>query len=372
MKKYFIFFVLSFSLFICHSIIVKHAIYGDGNGYYTYTQSIYFDKQLNSPKILDYLSNFQGRNYIFSRVFWNREANPYLVGTGVIWLPSMAFMSIFGTNRFDIVYELGPGITGIILMLAGLYFLEKYLLGKFSKNTVFWTILTIFFGSNVFYYTAFEPALSHQPAFFIISYLLYLTGKGKVNFFIVGLLTGLLAITRTADLIFLAPLFFMFKKPMERVLDFLIGFTIAIFPQIYVQKYLYGDVFTNPYLTGANGTWGFNFYHLLEYLFSPKRGLFFWTPVFLPGLFGLIKNNKTSIVVTLIAAWFIHSSWSAYLSAGFGQRFSFSAIPFIAIGLAYLYEKFDLKKKLTSFSIFTVWNLLMFIGFYLLKWKNAA
>src|SRR5205823_7581270 len=104
-------------------------------------------------------------------------------------------------NRFDLIYELGPGITGIVLIISGLYLLEKYLLTFFDKKTVFWTILSIFFGSNVFYYTAFEPALSHQPAFFVINLLLFLTTKKKRNIFIIGLLSGFLAITRIADII---------------------------------------------------------------------------------------------------------------------------------------------------------------------------
>ncbi len=372
MKKYFLLFVLSFSIFIVHTIYTKHAIYGDGNGYYVYTQSLYFDHTLNSDAIYKHLENFEGRNYTFSRVFWNPKANPYLIGTGIIWLPSMAFMSLFSMDRFDVIYELGPGITGIILMLSGFYFLEKHLITLFNKGVVFWAILTIFFGSNVFYYTAFEPALSHQPAFFIISYLLYQTTKKSRNIFLVGLLSGLLAIVRIADIIALLTILYMMKIKIKEIYKLLFGFIIAISPQIYTQYYFYHNILTNPYLTGASGTWRVSINHLLEYLFSIKRGLFIWTPVFVMGIVGLVKSKKTVIIVSILLAWFIHSSWSAYLSAGFGQRFSFSLIPFITIGLAYLYEKFESKKIYMLFSLFTIWNFLLLLGFYLLKWKNAA
>ncbi len=372
MKKYFLLFVLSFSIFIVHAIYAKHAIYGDGNGYYVYTQSIYFDHQINSNKIYQHLENFEGKNYIFSRIFWDTKTNPYLIGTGLVWLPSMAFMSIFSADRFDLVHELGPGLTGIILMLSGFFFLEKYLVTVFSKKTVFWTILTLFFGSSIFYYTAFEPALSHQPAFFIICLLLYLTTKKRRNIFMIGLFSGFLAITRAVDSILLIPILYMLKIKKEELLQLTIAFVIAISPQIFSQYYLYNNFLTNPYLTGANGSWSLNFNHFLEYFFSLKRGLIIWTPVFALGIVGLVKSQRKLILFVIFVAWLIHSSWSSYLSAGFGQRFSFSMLPFVGIGLAYLFDKFETRKVYLIFLLFSNWNFLLLLGFYLLKWKNAA
>ena len=90
MKKYFLFFILSLTIYIAHAIYVKHGIYGDGNGYYTASHSMVYDQTLNSPRILDHLKNFQGRDYVFSRVFWDTSKSPYSIGTSIDWLPPIA------------------------------------------------------------------------------------------------------------------------------------------------------------------------------------------------------------------------------------------------------------------------------------------
>lgn len=372
MKKYFMFFVLAYAIFIVHTLYTKHAIYGDGNGYWVYTQSIFFDNTINSREIIKHLDNFQGRNYIFSRIFWNRDANPFLIGPSLFWIPSQIIISLFSNDRFDLVHELGPGITGIVLMLLGLIFLEKYLSKKFKKTDVNFTILTLFFGSNIFYYTTFEPALSHQPAFFIVSYLLYLTISKKKNFFIIGFLTGILAITRVADTALVIPIIYLMKPKVKQVFKLMFGFIIGIIPQLYLQYYFYKNIFINPYLNGVSGKWSINFYHLFEYLISWKRGLFFWSPLALFGIVGLFKQKKHLILTTIFILFFIHSSWSAYLSAGFGQRFAFAMMPYFAIGICYILQKFSHRKKIFIFLYFTYWNILLILGFYLLKLKDVT
>lgn len=376
LKKYFLLFIFCFAIYIVHSIATRQGIYGDGNGYYSYTNSLYFQKNLDFKPIYDYLGNFQGNKYIFSRVFWNMNANSYLIGPGLIWIPSMFFISavnsVFGLNagRFDLIYELGPGITGIILMLSGLYFLERYLLNFFPKRTVFWAVITTFFASNVLYYSSFEPALSHEPAFFLICFLLYWTYKlkiGKLNLFILGLLSGLLAITRIADVVLLIPIYFHIKPKIKDFLYIIPGGLIAVFPQLIVHYVVYHNIFIHPYLTGEVGVFRFNLVHTFEYLFSPMRGLFLWSPIFLVCFWGLIKSKSKMFLFAISILWLITSSWSAYLSAGFGQRYSFTAIPFFVFGLTYLFKKMSTKWIVVIFTIFSIWNGVLLANFYLHK-----
>ncbi|QQG41201.1 MAG: hypothetical protein HYV90_03415 [Candidatus Woesebacteria bacterium] len=387
MKKYFLLFVLSITIFFFHAYYTRHAIYGDGNGYYSYAQALYFDKKLDFNPVYEFLGNFNGRTGIFSRIFWDTSytetgvirQNPYLIGTGIIWLPSMLFISIInsvfnlGADRFNLIYELGPGITGIILVISGLYFLEKYLFNFFKKDITQPTILTLFLASNLLYYTAFEPALSHQPAFFLVSFLLYWTYKLKpksVNFLILGVLCGLLAITRIADTFLLIPVFWQVWKArpsLKHLYVFLISLFIVISPQLLNQYLMYGNAFSNPYLTGKSGIWQFNPIHLIEFLFSMKRGVFFWTPLFLVGVMGLIKSRSWINLFTVALLWVICSSWSSYLSAGFGQRFVFSSIPYFAFGISSIFSKLNSRKSFYLISINTFWNLLLLVGFYMLK-----
>jgi len=373
MKKYFLLFILSIIIFFSHASITRHAIYGDGNGYYSYTQALYFERSLNFKPVYNYLQHFQGRTGEFSRTFWGTEKyNPFSIGTGIVWIPSMLVMSIFGSDRFSLIYELGPGITGIVCMLAGLYFIEKFLSRRYSKKVVFWTILTIFFGSSIFYYTAFEPALSHQPAFLIVSLLLYMTmdDNKKVNLFIVGLLSGLLVNIRIGDAILLIPIFYSVKNKGWSLIYLVPGFLLGFSPQLINQWAQFHNIFYNPYLGGGTGSWNIVPIHLLEFLFSPKRGLFTWSPVLLLAIYGLFKLKQTTILIALGIVWIVSSFWSAYLSAGFGQRFMFSAIPYFSIGIAYVFEKVPVKASRWVFLFFSIYNFILLVGFYFLNWKN--
>jgi hypothetical protein len=389
MKKYFLLLILSVTIFFFHASVTKHAIYGDGNGYYSYTNSLYFQGNLNFDPIYNYLGNFPGTKFMFSRIFWDTtyakngviRQNPYLTGTGIVWLPSMVLISAINrlfnlnANRFDLIYELGPGITGIFLVTLGLYFLEKYLLFFFSKRTVFWSILITFFATNVIYYTAFEPALSHQPSFFIVSFLLFWTYKFKPNIrnaFILGALMGLLLIVRIADTIVLLPILFQVLRNRPNVKlspFFLTGILVAVSPQLLTQFLMFGNFLTHPYFTGQSGTWQFSLFNLFEHLFSPLRGLFLWSPVFLIGLWGLVKSKSKIFLLALVALWVVSSSWSGSLSAGYGQRYSFCAIPLLTFGLAYLINEWDIKKTFLVFFVFSFINLNLLTTFYLHKDK---
>lgn len=387
MKKYFLLFVLSVSIFFFHAVVTKHAIYGDGNGYYSYTQALYFQRNLNFDPVYDALSNFKGTKYIFSRVFWNTDyakggvirQNPFLIGTGILWLPSMTFVSIvngvlnLNAGRFEIIYELGPGLSGILFILLGLYFLEKYLSNFISKETSSFTVLAMYFGSYVFYYASFEPALSHQPSFFLISFLLFFTYKLKLtgrNLFIVGVLSGLLAIVRIVDILLLIPIFWQIlkKKPSFRSLCFLaFGGALAVLPQVIYQYLAFGNIFTNNYFICQNCAFRFDLSHLAAYLFSPVRGLFVWSPIFLLGLTGLVKQKRFLFLLPILLLWLVSSSWPAYLSAAFGQRFSFSAGVYFAVGLAYIFKDLSKLERILYVIPFALWNFVLLVGFYVLR-----
>lgn len=386
MKKYFIFFLIGIVIFFAHALYTRHAIYGDGNGYYSYTQALYFDHGFNFDPIFAHLSNFTGRNYIFSRIFWDTSVsplgirfNPYMIGTGLVWLPSMAVISLIsgvfglGASRFDLIYELGPGITGIILMLLGLHFLEKYLRNFFSGKTASWTIVALFFGSYLFYYMTFEPALSHQPSFFIVSFLLWWTYKlkiNRVNSFFLGFLVGLLAIVRIADVFLLIPVavhLLRGKTKLGNLAFGLPGLFLAISPQLILQYLSFGSILINNYFVCEGCVWKFNIVHFAEYLFSPVRGLFVWSPIFLLGVIGLIKRKSWIVLSTIFVFWVITSSWPAYLSAGFGQRFAFSITPYFALGIAYLIDKRKQLEKILYTIPFIAWNFTLIVGFYILK-----
>jgi len=383
MKKYFLLFVLAFSIYVFHTIYTGQGIYGDGNGYYTFAQSLYFEKSLNFRPIFDYLSNFNSNKGIFSRIFWDTRPgpigilkNPFPIGTGIVWIPSLFFIDTLGRlfqlnlNKFSLLYEMGPGLTGIIMVVSGCYFLEKYLCNFFDKKIAQTTVLLFFFASNLFYYASFEPGLSHQPAFFLISFLLWKTHKMKrqtLNYLIVAALSGLLFIIRTPDTILLIPVWWQVLKTgpsgKNLVLMALTG-TIFTLP-LWISYYLmFGNPLAMPYLTGFSGTFIFKVVRIAEFFFSARMGLFIWTPVYLIGIFGLFLKRSYLAILTLALLFLTCSFWSGSNSAGFGERFVLSAIPYFAIGTAQIFSKISLKASYILFLVLFFWNFLTLFQFY--------
>lgn len=392
MKKYFFLFVVSIVTFFFHAVVTKHAIYGDGNGYYAYANALYFERSLNFEPIYSHLSNFQGTKYNFSRISWPTDKGPFgiqrnifMIGTGIAWIPSLLAIDIVGKifvlelSRFDLIYELGPGVSGIIFMLFGFFFLEKYLKNFFSERAASLAVLIFYLTSNSVYYTMLEPALSHQPAFFIISYLLYKTHNLKpksINPILIGFLAGFLFITRMADIILVIPILFQVKKDgwsFKKMLLSAAGFTVALIPLFWSQYLMYGNPIHNPYVTGENGgSFIFALRHMSEFFISAKRGLFLWHPIYLiamMGLFSSIFDNKTRkigilLVIPTLIIFLISSAWSANTSAGFGQRYVLAGIPYFAFGIAALIERVKSKHILAFSSILIIWNALTIFQFY--------
>ncbi|MBI4973788.1 hypothetical protein HZC27_04220 [Candidatus Roizmanbacteria bacterium] len=387
MRKYVILFIISCSIFLIHFLKVKHGIYGDGNGYYSIAHTLFFQRGLNFAPIYYSLSHFQGASYEFSRVFWNTSKtvtgglnNPWLIGTSLFWLPSFFFISILNfvfnlkLSMFSSFYEIGCGVTGILLVLTGLFFLESYLRHHFDKKISSYTVLSIFFSSQLFYYASFEPALSHQVSFFLVCLLLFLTAKkitDPLSAVVIGLTVGLLSITRMGDTLLVLPwLLLKFRewvhaKKYTNFILIVFAFCISLVPQLLLQWGMYGSAFQNPYLQGEKGTPHlFTLSSIIAHLFSPKGGFLLWSPLFAAGIFGLMKMRKSQFfLIILILFTLLISSWESQVPAGFGNRFFISAIPLMAPGVAYLFKNYE-KRLLIFSTLCFLWNIFLLTRFY--------
>lgn len=301
--------ILSLGIYWFHFLMVGYGIWGDGNGYYAYAHALYFQRNLDFGPIYEHLSNFQGKKYVFSRIFWNPAPtatnllpNPWNIGTAVFWFPGMGLIDglvkLLGlpVGQFSPIYELGPGLTGIILGIGGLYFLGKFLSESFKKQTVTFVIIGLFFTTNLLYYLSFEPALSHSVIFFLVSYFLFRWRRTTKNrqtlpWLEMGFLLGLITITRLAEsvmgFLLIFDLFHLFRKEGLRVIKpaslVFIGFLVSISPQLLAQLLVYGSLFHNPYLSGETGYFSFDLNSLFTSLFSITRGLFTWSPTLSAG-----------------------------------------------------------------------------------------
>jgi len=399
MRKYILLFCVAAAAYGFHAVSVGHGIYGDGNGYYSYAHALYFEHKLDFGPIYDHLSHFQGKKYEFSRVFWNTKPGPtgvlhnmWTVGTGLCWIPSLFAVDLavhifrLPIDKFNIAYEIGCGITGIAMVIAGLYLLEGFLLSYFRKPVAAAAILGAVFATNLVYFLFWEPALSHQPSFFFICLLLFLSRRPSPSvrlYVLMGSLIGLLLITRLPDIIILLPILTFLSQSVQKmkkdrlklICALLFGLSLAYIPQILVQQAMYGNLLYNPYTSGEQGVFRLIPSQMFDAFLSVKRGLFIWTPFVLVGIAGFMKKidrekqetRKTNDVflVSFGIACIYFSLYFGILSAGFGNRFFLGTLPFLTFGFARLFSRMSMRKMWIIVGSGILWNMLL-VGQFLL------
>jgi hypothetical protein len=258
----------------------------------------------------------------------------------------------------------------------GLILLALVLKRFFSDAVTAITLITLFFVTNLFFYTMRDAEMTHSHTFFLLSLLLLLTCKWheknkSIYFLWIGLTTGLLALIRPNEILFivifigyqvhsfsdlkekLRKIFFSYKNiPL-----FLLGFLILWLPQMIFWK-----IKTNQFLFFSYGSQESFFWvdpQIINLLFSYRKGWFLYTPVMLFSIIGLFmmkgKNAgfKFPVIIYLLLNIYLLSAWWCWwYGGGFGMRALVQSYAILAIPLAAFYERvfsYAFKKQ-----IFTV------------------
>jgi hypothetical protein len=265
----------------------------------------------------------------------------------------------------------------------GSLLLLKMLAQYFQKETALTATLGVTFGSMLLNYLFNESVSSHPLSFFmIISFFYYWLKTNRfeepLDSFFGGLLAGLMCLIRWQHAIFLIPVGIMFLWKRHRIISlfsFAIGTFLMVVWQFIAWKILYGSFFYLPQgqeffipLTDV-GTWAARIPLLL---FSPNHGLFYWSPVLLLAFYGLFlfwwKSKELTIwwiLLFLMSAIVNSVVWEYWAGWSFGARRMVEILPFLAFGLASLWDYSDkmsrLGKWITGGAI--GWNILLLLQF---------
>lgn len=377
--------VLTFCL---RFISTGHAMYGDGNGYFLYAYSLFFQGNLDFRPIVEHLSNFQGTHYTFNRIFWDTTPTPtgylpnvWMVGTALFWLPAMALFRLavqilgISVNNFDPVWEFVAGVGAIGWGILGLSLLSLIIAKKFGQRQALLVTVILAFASPFTYYLMLEPTQTHSIIFFLVTLILWITtckDPSNLNWFLVlGLLTGLSSIVRPSGIltILLSSSWLLSRHNFKIWLLFLLGFLVGVTPQLLVQQTLYGNFWYQPYLFGDHGGTAIDATMLFKSLFSAERGLFVWHPVLLlsfAGFSNAVKSTqKWSLAIYLLAVYLVIGTWHVALSPGFGNRFYIEVLPIFALGLASFLHNKSRRFVVGLTTVAIVWNILILTQFFL-------
>ena len=263
--------------------------------------------------------------------------------------------------------------------LVGLVILAFVLRRFYSDKIIALTIATLFFATNLFYYTFRDGEMAHSYSFFLISLFLWLTcrwheRKKSIYLFWLGLVIGLATLVRPTEilisLVFIGygerSLSDLKGKLKEIVFSYknipllLLGFFIIWLPQLIFWKMQSGSFLFFSYGSKEGFFWSDP--QIINLLFSYRKGWFIYTPVMLFAIIGLLlvlksksSNLKMPLIIYLILNIYVLSCWWCWwYGGGFGMRSLVQAYAFLSIPLAAFYQfvfSFNFGKQLIAFFV---------------------
>lgn len=363
--------------------IDNHLVGSDGLRYYAITRSLALDRDL------DFTNDYALLNVTSTVTVTGRLANPFAIGTALLWMPFFVLAHLLGIflnsigwyvplDGVNYLYEASVCLGTIVYASLG-FILTYYTLRRIPVENAlwgFWAVIGMWWATPAIYYMIAEPSMSHGLTVFSIALFLFTWYKPKPDRSLwgwakVGFSAGLVALTRWQDgIILLIPLieigYWAYHRKIslaQAMCSLLVLATTAFLtflPQPLMWKTLYGEYFTVP-----QGNDFFNWANpqILPTLFSGRHGLFSWHPIFLITLFGLPFLWKRDRAITLVIIYmfigelYINSAvlrWWA--DDAFGGRRFVSLIPLFALPLGALIAQIKRTWAILALIALIFWN----------------
>jgi len=397
-SKYFVFFIAIVFLIGYFSILADgYYIYngnqipiiiGDGYGYYFYLPY--------------YLINY--KDIPFERLwspsefepFWNK----YMVGESIMILPFflvghlLSIIFNYPLDGYSFLYQHAAGLSGLFYAVAGIYVLKKILEKYFSEEVTLITLFAITFGTSLYHYGTLGSLSSHAFSFFLYSMFIYLmllwfeNPRSKKLTIALGIIAGLILVVRLPNILILLFLLFykvhsiedlkkrftFFWKNYKSVFLVVLIMFVFFIPQIITWKLTYNQWFVYSY---GEDRFHFDILYIGNVLFSLRRGLFFWSPILIFGIFGfwLMREKKNDFYISSLifipVNVFIYSSFSRWwCGASFGYRCFIEFLPVFAMAAAVFYSALKKRGIKITMYILTIIFIIYSISQMILWWKG--
>jgi len=354
--------------------LAEAPIRSDGVSYYVYLPSwlLYQDVTLESVARECCGGTFPAFTAIVRWRATGRWVDAHPIGEAILMAPFfvaahlLTRWSNLPPDGFSLYYQHADGLSGLVYFLLGLAIVRRLLRRHFADGVALATLATLTFGTNLFHYGVFDSSFSHAYSFFLVAALVALTdawwtGPRWPVTLALALVAALVVLTRHPNVMFLllVPLYDVASvRDLWRNLSalwvrrraVLIGavvFVAGVFPQLAMY---HGA--TGHWLVSSYGDLGFTWSspHLFGVLFSVQKGLFFWSPVLLFSLAGLVvargwaRRWRSGVALTLALDTYVIASWwdwqygGSYGHRGFTDTLALFAI-FVAAFFAWAAER---------------------------------
>jgi hypothetical protein len=165
----------------------KSIIKADGAGYYAYLPAtfIYQDWKFGFFEEMEkkYFGR-EGKIYFFNYVeSENAMVDKYYCGESVVLTPFfllawfLSYLFGFDCDGYSFLFQCSVSVGALFYVIFGMSLIARVALKYYSKYSVAAALAVIYLGSNLFYYTVFEPSCSHAFSFGSICFFLFLAEK---------------------------------------------------------------------------------------------------------------------------------------------------------------------------------------------------
>ena len=371
--------------------IINH----DAVSYWAYLPAAFIYHDLGFKFTGDLPEDFEGRIWTHSAKNGNQVLK-MTMGNSLLWTPfflaahGYTHVSEYQSDGYSLPYSIAIFIAGLFYLAIGLIFLKKTLKFYFSDLTIALVLILLVFGTNLLHYAVIEPGMSHVYSFCLFSIYLFVTMRWSTNqswsnSIKFGLLTGLIILVRPSNIIVvLVPLLWgvtgieslkakllIFFKNRFRIISAAFIALIVFSLQIIYWKSVTGELFYYSY-----GDEGFFFLHphIIDGLFSYRKGWLIYTPVMLFALFGfwyLRKQIPASFVPVLIFMvlniYMVFSWWCWWYGGSFSARTMVESYAFLSLPLAAVITKISEKRRIVRGIWIIIFGTLVWVNLFQMR-----
>ncbi len=384
------FLLLSISALLTTSHLSKPTIRSDGEGYYLYLPAIFIYHDLSmkwtqplwgqSLQLVDQPNLDNEWNGLFAY-----KAGVYLdkypTGLAILWTPFFLAAHVLTVvtghqaTGFTKWYQAAVGFAAAFYASLGCVMTYKLLRRYFSVKVSYFTVLTLLLGTNMLSYATYDGSFTQVYSLFLIAAILYLTPKWYANMtyrtsLLLAVLFALNVLVRQTNVLILAVLLLwgvtnltqlrqrivlLWQQRVRLALMAEVGLVI-VSPQLLYWRHITGHWLVFSYKGES-----FNFLHpqLFNVLFSTDRGVFFWAPVLLLSLVGLVllrrhlREWSTPLYVFLPVWLWVIASWHSWqYGESYGHRAFIDIFPLLALAIAAVYARAKVPSARKALLIF--------------------
>ncbi len=363
-------------------------IWGDKAGYFVYFPAL-FMYNFQAEKLPTDIDVKTGNGFSLKD---GKIRTKYTYGVALMLSPSLIACHYLSKrlgyydNGFTLIYHKAIDISAAIYSFFSLILLYLFLIRYVCKRISVITIICLYLGTNIFYFSIFETGMSHIYSLFLFTCYIYLApfvikqNQKTIFYILFGLITGLILVVRPINIVFL-PVFFIFntirfseiKNNISKWAAAGISTILVIIPQFIYWKYAYDNYFHYSY---GNETFSNIFEPKLLYLwFSTNNGLFIYNPlmiIILAGLLFYYKESAKKSVFISVYFLFISILFSSWYDWGYGCSYGcrpyVEYYPILALPFSFFLNAMD-KHTVLKFIflpillVFILYNLKMIFSF---------